>query len=160
MLELAITQGADFLAYSRNAKVIPLPDGTTVLGPLSHLPHHAGDYTIRAVVLSGVEPGPLEIGGTAPPVVDGDVVVIRRTVTPMGADQIAAIEAIKRESLRGQIAEGAQASLTASDVTLIRCVEADVPVPAAWRAYRAALRAVIRGESDNLPDRPAYPEGT
>lgn len=54
----------------------------------------------------------------------------------------------------------AQAALDASDRTVWRCYEADIPVPESWRAYRQALRAVIRGESDALPDRPDYPEGT
>ncbi|MBC7908318.1 MAG: hypothetical protein H7Y60_16445 [Rhodospirillaceae bacterium] len=83
MLELAITQSADFLRFTRNASAMVLPDGTTVLGPLLTLPHVTGEYAIRRVVIDGPEPGPLEIGGTAPPVVDGDVVVVRRTVTAL-----------------------------------------------------------------------------
>ncbi|MBX9633504.1 MAG: hypothetical protein K2X44_00860, partial [Magnetospirillum sp.] len=75
MFELAITQGANFLRYTRNARAIELPDGSTVLGPLATLPHVAGEYVIRNVLVDGPEVGPLEIGGTAPPVVEGDVVV-------------------------------------------------------------------------------------
>lgn len=86
MLELAITQDADFIRYTRNAKAIALPNGATVLGPLATLPHIAGDYAIRTVVVDGPEAGPLEIGGTAPPVVEGDVVVVRRTVTVRQSD--------------------------------------------------------------------------
>lgn len=81
MLELAITQGADFLRFTRNASAMVLPDGTTVLGPLLTLPHVTGEYAIRRVIIDCPEPGPLEIGGTTPPVVDGDVVVLHRTVT-------------------------------------------------------------------------------
>jgi hypothetical protein len=80
MLELAITQAADFLAFARNAKTISMPDGSTVWGPLKVLPHQHGDYVIRAVVVEGPQPGPAEIGGTEPPVIDGDVVKILRTV--------------------------------------------------------------------------------
>lgn len=42
MLELAITQGADFLRFARNAKAIMLPDGSTVMGPLRACPTSSG----------------------------------------------------------------------------------------------------------------------
>lgn len=58
----------------------------------------------------------------------------------------------------------AQAALDASDITLLRCVEHGLNVPADWVAYRAALRAIVRaGSGDStqaLPTRPAYPAGT
>lgn len=106
MLELAITQGADFLRYTRNAKAIDLPDGTTVLGPLAALPHVAGDYAIRAVVVDGPEAGPLEIGGTEAPVVEGDAVVVRRTVQAMAADMARAVLLVHLASRRWQTETG------------------------------------------------------
>lgn len=58
----------------------------------------------------------------------------------------------------------AKAALEASDVTVMRCAEARVLVPEAWRDYRQALRAIIASESGDadagLPTRPPFPEGT
>jgi hypothetical protein len=56
----------------------------------------------------------------------------------------------------------AKAALTRSDTTILRCNENAVPVPAAWVAYRAALRTIAAGSSTatELPAAPAYPAGT
>lgn len=58
----------------------------------------------------------------------------------------------------------AQAALDASDITMIRCVEHGVAVPAEWASYRGALRAIVRAASGDpgqpLPSRPEYPAGT
>lgn len=55
-------------------------------------------------------------------------------------------------------------ALAESDITVLRCAEAGVPVPQAWRDYRAALRQIVSsdiGDPDpGLPERPAYPPGT
>lgn len=67
--------------------------------------------------------------------------------------------ALARESLRAEARE----ALTASDITVIRCVSAGVAVPSAWNDYRAALRAIANGtdvQSQTLPVAPAYPAGT
>lgn len=56
-------------------------------------------------------------------------------------------------------AGAAQQLQAASDVVVLRCYEAGLAVPAEWAAYREALRAVVRGESDALPERPEYPGG-
>lgn len=56
--------------------------------------------------------------------------------------------------------EAARLALEASDVTLIRCFEHDVPVPGEWVLYRAALRAIVAGGGEALPARPAFPAGT
>lgn len=49
-------------------------------------------------------------------------------------------------------------ALTKSDITVIRCAESNTPVPAAWAAYRQALRAIVGGvHADALPAQPAYP---
>lgn len=60
--------------------------------------------------------------------------------------------------------EQARRALTESDITVLRCAEAAVPVPQAWRDYRAALRAIVSAESGDpthgLPAQPAYPPGT
>jgi hypothetical protein len=44
----------------------------------------------------------------------------------------------------------------------VRCYEHGVAVPPAWQAYRAALRAIIRGPATVtvLPTAPAFPAGT
>jgi hypothetical protein len=55
----------------------------------------------------------------------------------------------------------AQQALTDSDRTVLRCYEHAVVVPADWAAYRAALRAIVAGETVTaLPAIPAYPAGT
>lgn len=164
MFELAITQGADFIAYTRNAKAIILPDGTTVLGPLDlgALPHVSGDYAIRRVELTGTEPGPLEIGGTEAPVVEGDVVVRRRTVTPMGAEMVAAIQAQAAEAAWAKLRAARDQRLAAATAILDRhrnqrdfglattLTDAEAT---AWATYAQALRDLPEGTSD-----PAVPE--
>lgn len=66
--------------------------------------------------------------------------------------------------LWGQHQAQAQGALDASDITMIRCVEHGVTVPAEWASYRGALRAIVRAASGDptqpLPSRPAYPAGT
>lgn len=58
----------------------------------------------------------------------------------------------------------AMSALSESDITVIRCAEAGVQVPAAWRDYRSALRAIVSAqsvsESTQLPPRPEYPPNT
>jgi hypothetical protein len=56
----------------------------------------------------------------------------------------------------------ARAALTASDITILRCYEHAVAVPADWAAYRAALRVLVSGPATTgpLPPMPAYPVGT
>lgn len=58
----------------------------------------------------------------------------------------------------------AQAALDKSDITILRCFESDVTVPADWREYRAALRGIIVASENSdalkLPAVPEYPPGT
>jgi hypothetical protein len=54
----------------------------------------------------------------------------------------------------------ARDALKASDTTILRCAEAGLPVPAEWKEYREALRAVAAGGAGPLPQRPPYPAGT
>lgn len=60
--------------------------------------------------------------------------------------------------------QSAKAELDASDVTLMRCFENAVTLPAAWAAYRKSLRAIVGAASGDatqpMPTRPAYPAGT
>lgn len=160
MLELAITHGADFVRYSRNAKAIELPDGTIVLGPLDldALPHVAGDYVIRLVRLIGPEPGALEIGGTAPPLVDGDVVVVRRTVQALPDEMVAALEAQAQQARRAEIA----AELAAIDAASARPLRAIVGGTAtqADRDRLADLESsatALRAELATIPTIPTTP---
>lgn len=58
----------------------------------------------------------------------------------------------------------AQAALTESDKTALRCYENAVALPAAWATYRKALRTIVGASSGDpaqpLPTKPAYPAGT
>jgi len=61
------------------------------------------------------------------------------------------------------LAEQARAALAESDITILRCAEAGVPVPPEWAAFRAGLRAITGGRNGAqgaLPARPDYPAGT
>lgn len=66
---------------------------------------------------------------------------------------------VTQPSLKDQ----ARMALDASDVTMLRCVEAGITAPVAWNVYRKALRSIVNGAdttSTALPTRPAYPAGT
>ena len=62
--------------------------------------------------------------------------------------------------IAAQLKREAQALLDKSDQTVGRCYEGGVPVPEAWKAYRAELRAIVSTGLGSLPNRPEYPAGT
>lgn len=85
------------------------------------------------------------------------------------AAQVTAIEAVyaahnpaSESWLAYQV--GAQSLLDKSDLTIIRCGENQVAVPAAWETYRKALRAIVGASTGDptapLPTRPNYPANT
>lgn len=58
-----------------------------------------------------------------------------------------------------ELVNSASVALSKSDVTVIRCAEDGVVVPALWIAYRKELRAIVNGTdvvSTALPTAPAY----
>lgn len=88
--------------------------------------------------------------------VAGGVVVIVAPAAPTLAEQQAAAWV----SYQAQ----AMAAIDKSDLTILRCAENAITVPAAWATYRAALRAIISAATGDptkpLPTHPAYPAGT
>jgi hypothetical protein len=80
-------------------------------------------------------------------------------VAPPGKSQ-AELDAIAWSALQ----DAARAALGDSDITVLRCFEHGIAVPAEWVAYRAALRTIISAPSGTvvagLPVKPAYPAGT
>lgn len=53
-----------------------------------------------------------------------------------------------------------QQALDKSDITVARCAENNIAVPAEWAAYRVALRAIVKNGSGDIPNPPNYPKGT
>lgn len=59
------------------------------------------------------------------------------------------------------LAVTAQIALNKSDVTVLRCFEAEVALPPEWVTYRKTLRDILAGKSaGQLPARPNYPAGS
>lgn len=75
-------------------------------------------------------------------------------IRPLTTDELAGRQAAAAQLVR----ETAQRDLGQSDRSILRCIEAGVPVPPEWVDYRKALRAIIG--AGPLPVRPDYPAGT
>lgn len=75
-------------------------------------------------------------------------------------NQVARAEASSAAALVEQIKASAKAALVTSDITILRCYEAGVPVPAEWHSYRVALRGLMATGASTLPSSPTYPLGT
>lgn len=58
----------------------------------------------------------------------------------------------------------ARAALSASDISVLRCIERGIEVPAEWVIYRDSLRGIVGAaewiDDLALPTRPDYPTGT
>jgi hypothetical protein len=82
------------------------------------------------------------------------------TVDELQANAVAAEAAAHLDDFKQQ----ALAAFPSADVTVLRCVEHGIAVPAEWVAYRAALRTIISAPRGTvvtgLPVKPAYPAGT
>lgn len=57
-------------------------------------------------------------------------------------------------ALLADLPRQAREALAATDWRVVRAAETGEPVPTAWRTYRDALRAVVSGQSNTLPDEP------
>jgi len=114
---------------------------------------HGNNIPADAVEITEAEHRALLIGQAAGQMIssdtDGKPVLINRP-EPTAEEQAAILKT------------QAQAALDKSDITILRCYENAVTVPAAWLAYRTELRAIISGTSSatELPTMPEYPEGT
>lgn len=83
---------------------------------------------------------------------------------PISESEAASLLSSMRRAASDEARNAARHALAESDITVLRCAEAGVPVPQAWRDYRAALRLIVSsaaGDPDvGLPPRPDYPPGT
>ncbi len=91
--------------------------------------------------------------------------------TPKGSETVA-LTAQEETAFLAQQAEAQSAAATAaliaqaqtaldkSDITVLRCTENGIAVPADWATYRASLRTIVKNGSGTLPVAPAYPAGT
>jgi hypothetical protein len=62
------------------------------------------------------------------------------------------------EWLKNDLILQAKAALgTSTQTVVLRCFEEAMPVPAEWKAYRDALRQVIDGTLDTMPEEPPMP---
>jgi hypothetical protein len=81
--------------------------------------------------------------------------------TPLTEDEMKVQRAAADWAVRQQ---DAKVALDNSDVTLLRCFEESIPLPAEWVTYRKALRAIAGAASGDatqpIPVRPEYPVGT
>jgi hypothetical protein len=69
----------------------------------------------------------------------------------------AAMAALATTAATSALVAQAQDALNKSDVTMLRQWEEGNPPPAAWAAYRAALRLVVKTGTGPLPVQPAFP---
>ncbi|MEX3635941.1 hypothetical protein [Paraburkholderia sp. BR14320] len=77
------------------------------------------------------------------------------------APTLEAIDAFNAREAWAVLQDAAMAALRKSDITVLRCYEQQIQVPAEWRTYRAALRLIVSAPSGDaaagLPTMPAYP---
>lgn len=87
-----------------------------------------------------------------------------KAAQPSDADLLAKATAASVACQWSTCRETARALLDASDVTILRCYEGDVAVPAEWRSYRMALRAIVSAATgdptQSAPVRPPFPSGS
>ncbi len=82
----------------------------------------------------------------------------------MTKDEAIALELIRSMARERDIAsqkkQDAEILLSKSDITICRCLEIGISIPAEWVTYRASLRPIAKTGIGNIPEQPAYPEGT
>lgn len=71
-------------------------------------------------------------------------------------------EELEKQALEDKIAliNEAKLKLMLTDNVLIRCLKVSISYPQEWVDYTNDLRLVVRGELNELPTQPNYPEGT
>ena len=111
---------------------------------------------------SEADPSPLESGvylipafatEDAPPDFDDNHV-------PVFQNGVWILKEVVVQQIPSGIAVAAQLALEKSDITVLRCVENHIEIPAAWVEYRKTLRDVMRNGEGAIPARPPYPDGT
>ena len=99
--------------------------------------------------------------------VPGESVTVTYSVRDVTPKELAIIQAAAAAKAAADAAASkaalqtqAQALLDKSDVTVLRCVSAQVTVPTEWQTYRVSLRAIVSSGTGTIPTRPNYPAGT
>lgn len=104
-------------------------------------------------------PGLFSVTETAPP--DDATLFITGFIVDQNHNQVWQTRKKTAEELKEDWKNEAINKLLATDITIIRCYEAGIPVPNDWRDYRATLRSIKRGDINGpAPTRPVFPEGT
>lgn len=113
---------------------------------------HGSNMPADAVEITAEEHAALMAGQTA-----GQEIIADSEGRPVLTDHVQTAGEIA-----AALSAAAQTALGKSDLTILRCYESGVVVPAEWQAYRAALRAIVSGTSTEteLPVMPEYPAGT
>jgi len=94
---------------------------------------------------------------------DSTSALLLSTISPIQGVTLPTSSAIESEYAKIMLVEAATLALTKSDITMLRCTEAAIAVPAAWNTYRKSLRAISIGTdkvSTSLPIQPPFVAGT
>lgn len=65
---------------------------------------------------------------------------------------------VSSEDIPDDLVSPALSALLQSDMVALRCFKASIPFPEEWKDYVLALRSVVSGESEKMPEKPDFPK--